>query len=790
MFSRNTRRCEDCPYNTERPVSTCLLPLFEDSMLRRSLVLSLSLVVSLIVPFTPISAQTQPMLGFDAAGTERERKLEAQFDSLIDKNNLQNWTRRLAARPHHVGSPVQKEHAEFLVAQYRSWGYQAEIERFDVLFPVPVTRSLELVAPMKFKAKLAEPPLKEDAGTAQAGQLPVYNAYSADGDVTGELVYVNFGVPKDYEELEKRGIDVKGKVVIARYGGSWRGIKPKVAAERGAIGCIIYSDPKEDGYFQGETYPKGPWRNEYGAQRGSVADMPTHPGDPLTPGSGSVPGTKRLARKDAATIVKIPVLPISYADALPLLKAMGGPLAPPEWRGALPVPYRLGAGPAKVRLKLAFDWQQVPAYNVIARLPGAELPDEWIIRGNHYDAWVLGAHDPISGTVALMEEARAIAALTKSGWKPKRTIVYAHWDGEEPGLLGSTEWVETHADELRKKAAIYINTDSNGRGFLEMGGSHTLERYFNEVTRDVIDPQKQIPVKERVRAGRIVGGSGEARREARERPDLRLAALGSGSDFTPFLQHLGIASLNLGYGGEGRGGSYHSSYDSVAYFERFIDPGYRYGTTLAQTTGRLVLRAANAEVLPFDFVAFADTLEKYLKEVTALEGELREASLEKNRQIEEKTLEAAYDPTQPYVPPKADAPVPAMDFAALKTAAAALRASSERYRTALDSLAARPLPPAAQKEAGAALIATERTMLRVEGLPRRPWFRHQIYAPGLYTGYGVKTLPGVREAMEERQWSEAHEQSAILAAILERVAGQIDKATGILRPSQTTSAAR
>src|SRR2546421_7040438 len=429
-----------------------------------------------------IAIDNKPLLGFTREGSDREHELEARFDSLLQRENLRERMRRLSARPHHLGSAYDRENAEFIASQFRSFGFETEIESFDVLFPTPKTRLLEMTAPEKFTATLAEPPLPEDPTSNQtAEQLPVYNAYSIDGDVTGQLVYVNYGVPRDYDALAERGIDVKGKIVIARYGGSWRGIKPKVAAEHGAIGCLIYSDPRDDGYFQGDVYPKGAWRSEYGAQRGSVADMPLYPGDPLTPGIGATKDAKRLPIKNAPTLTKIPVMPISYGDALPLLRALAGPMAPEDWRGALPIPYHLGPGPAVVHLKLEFNWNMVPAYDVIAKIRGSERPDEWIIRGNHYDAWVNGASDPISGLVAEMEEARGLGELLKTGWKPKRTIVYAAWDGEEPGLLGSTEWVETHADLLKKNAAVYINSDTNGRGFLEAEGSHTLEKFINEV---------------------------------------------------------------------------------------------------------------------------------------------------------------------------------------------------------------------------------------------------------------------------------------------------------------------
>lgn len=745
-----------------------------------------ALCLSFMLLSQAVAIDNKPLLGFTSEGSERERALEARFDSVLRKDDLREWMKRLSARPHHIGSAYDKENSEFIAAQFRSWGFETEIERFDVLFPTPKTRVLEMVAPEKFTATIAEPPLKEDSTSDQtAEQLPTYNAYSIDGDVTGQLVYVNYGVPKDYEALAERGIDVKGKLVIARYGGSWRGIKPKVAAEHGAIGCLIYSDPRDDGYFQGDVYPKGAWRNEYGAQRGSVADMPLYPGDPLTPGVGATKDAKRLPIKDAPTLTKIPVMPISYADALPLLRQLAGPMAPPEWRGALPIPYHLGPGPATVHLKLEFNWNIVPAYDVIAKIRGSERPDEWIIRGNHYDAWVNGAADPISGLVAEMEEARAMGELLKTGWKPKRTIVYAAWDGEEPGLLGSTEWVETHADLLKKNAAVYINSDTNGRGFLDIGGSHTLEKFINEVGRDVPDPEKRIPVIERDRAVKIVRGNPEEKREARERADLRIGALGSGSDFTPFLQHLGIASLNIGYGGEDGGGSYHSIYDSFDNYTRFLDPNFDYGITLSQTGGRIVLRLADADVLPLTFNNLSDTVGIYVREVMKLTDDMRDETRQKNRQISDHTLEAVSDPTQVYVVPKMEAPVPYLDFAPLENSLTRLQESAREYDAAMSENASAGVmfSVEGQKSIDEALIQTERAMTDERGLPRRPWFKHQIYAPGFYTGYGVKTLPGVREAIEQRNWKEASDEVTIIAETLDHLSAKIDRATTLIKRS-------
>ncbi len=718
-----------------------------------------------------ITAQTvAPLMGYTNEASKTQRSLEARFDASLKSENLREWMKQLSARPHHVGSPHGRANAEFMASLFRSWGFEAEIEQFDILFPTPKTRILEMTAPEKFTARLAEPPLKEDSTSNQTSeQLPTYNAFSIDGDVTGDLVFVNYGIPDDYEELAKRGIDVKGKIVIAKYGGSWRGIKPKVAAENGAIGCIIYSDPANDGYAQGDVYPKGAWRSEFGAQRGSVADMPLFPGDPLTPGVGSVPGAKRLALNEAPTLTKIPVLPISYADALPLLRNLEGPLVPGAWRGALPITYHMGGtGRVKVRLKLEFNWDTKPAYNVIAKMKGAKYPDQWIMRGNHHDAWVNGAADPISGMVALLEEARGVGELAKTGWKPKRTIVYAAWDAEEPGLIGSVEWVEHHAEELKQKLAVYINTDSNGRGFLGVGGSHTLEKFVNEVARDVQDPQMKMSVWERVRAARLVNGNADTKKEVMSRADLRIDALGSGSDYTPFLQHLGIASLNMGFGGESGGGSYHSMYDSFDHYTRFGDPDFAYGITLVKVAGRTTLRLAEAEVLPFEFTNFADTIGVYVGEIAKLADKMREDTKAMNRIINDGSLAAVQDPRETFIVPKPKDDVPFLNFAPLQNAFVKLQESAKRYEAA-----SRSPRPAYLNEI---LYKSERSLTSPSGLPGRDWFRHQIYAPGFYTGYGVKTLPAVREAIEQRDWKLATEQIELVAQVIENFAKEIDRA--------------
>jgi N-acetylated-alpha-linked acidic dipeptidase len=746
-------------------------------MTKRVMVLILALFAA-----TTFAQQSdeKPILGFTPANAAKEHALESQFDSKLNRDNLRSWMQRLSARPHHIGSPYDKDNAEFLASLFKSWGYDTAIEEFQVLFPTPKKRVVEMIAPEKFTLKLAEPPIPEDKTSGQtAEQLPTYNAYSIDGDVTGDLVYVNYGIPADYDLLERNGVDVKGKVVIARYGGSWRGIKPKVAAEHGAVGCIIYSDPRDDGYYQGDVYPKGPYRNENGVQRGSVMDMPVHPGDPLTPGVGATANAKRIDRKDADVITKIPVLPISYGDALPLLRALGGPVAPPDWRGALATTYHLGPGPARVHMNLEFNWNTVTIRDVIARLAGSDRADEWVIHGNHHDGWVNGASDPISGMVAELEEARSIGELAKSGWRPRRTMIFAAWDGEEEGLLGSTEWAETHADELRQHAAVYINSDSNGRGFLDVGGSHTLERLVTQAARDVNDPEKNVSVLERLRAHELaLLTSDEARKEYRDHELIRLDALGSGSDYTPFIQHLGIASLNTGYGGEGGGGSYHSIYDSFDHYTRFNDTTFQYGIAQAQTNGRLMLRLANADVLPLEFSTFADTAKRYLDEVTKLADRMRAETAERNRQIREHTYEMADDPQKPLVTPKAQEPVPYLNLSSLQNAVARLERSAKDYTRAA---AAIPQDSAKQVALDRVLMHAEQALLTSQGLPRRPWFRHSIYAPGFYTGYGVKTLPGVREAIEQRQWSDVAQQADNIARALDAYSAEIERATALVK---------
>ncbi|HEU5334336.1 MAG TPA: M28 family metallopeptidase [Terriglobales bacterium] len=707
-----------------------------------------------------------PLYGYSAANSTAERQWETKFRAIPDPSVLRAHMQVLSARPHHVGSPYDKQNAEWILAHYKQWGWDAHIETFDVLFPTPKQRLVEMVEPTHFTATLQEPALAVDpTSNQQSEQLPTYNAYSGDGDVTGPLVYVNYGLREDYEMLDRMGISVKGAIVIARYGRSWRGIKPKVAWEHGAIGCIIYSDPQDDGYADGDVFPKGGLRPPQGVQRGSVMDT-QYPGDPLTPGVGAVPGAKRLELKDAQTILKIPVLPISYADAQPLLAAMTGRVAPQEWRGSLPITYHIGPGAAKVHLVVKQNWDSKPVYDVIAKIPGSTYPDQWVLRGNHHDAWVNGAEDPISGQVAELEEARALGDLLKEGWKPKRTIIYAAWDGEEPGLLGSTEWAEEHADELRQHAVAYINSDSNGRGFFFTSGSHSLEHFMNGVTHDVSDPEKApMSVWERRRMALEERAKPEERDAIRKRPDNRIGALGDGSDYATFLDHLGVASLSVGFGGEDEEGIYHSIYDDFYWYTHFSDTNFVYGKALAQTAGTAVMRLADADLLPFEFSDLADTVHGYATDLEKLLADRQKEAAERQQELKEGMHQAVSDPKHPMGPPPALQPVPYLKFAPLDNAVAALINSAQRYQTALVAASAGGLhlPQNTLADLNTKLLISERLLTSQEGLRDRPWFKHQIYAPGAYTGYGVKTLPAIREPLEERKYDEAEAGIPVVA---------------------------
>ena len=738
-----------------------------------------------------LAGAATPMLGFTPPNADAERALEARFDAGLSADAIQARLKTLASAPNQVGSPHDKANAEFVLSQFKAWGWDAHIEVFQVLDPTPIHESLDLVGPTPFKASLSEPTLPGDATSAiHDGALPPYAAYGADGDVTADVVYVNQGMPDDYKALARMGVDVHGKIVMARYGGGWRGLKPKLAQEHGAVGCILYSDPADDGYGVDDPYPKGGSRPDHGVQRGSVLDMPVRAGDPLTPNVGASPGAPRIAVADAETILKIPVLPISWADAQPFLAALDGATVPKSWRGGLPITYHIGPGPARAHLVVQSDWSQKPLYDVIATLRGSERPDEWVIRANHRDGWVFGAWDPLSGQTVMLEEAKSLGALAKTGWRPKRTIVYASWDGEEIGLMGSTEWAEQHADELAAKAVLYVNSDSNGRGFLYSGGSYSTQRLIDQVASDVKDPETGVSVRDRtldyiaVRGLAPDASEGEKRlaKAASAGPDLPIGPLGSGSDYTPFVQHLGIASINIEFSGEEQqGGVYHSQYDTFEHYVRFGDPGFRYGVALAQTAGRLVLRTADADVAPLRFGGLATNVEANAKELHELVTSMRERASATNALLDRNAFALAANPDATSAPPPRETVVPAIDLAPLDAAVARLKTSAEAYDTAL--AAAGPTSPATQAKLDGVVMGVEHALTDTRGLPGRPWYRHLIYAPGLLTGYGAKTLPGVREAIEGSRWTEAADYITRTAAALDAASARIDTATALLKGS-------
>jgi len=694
-------------------------------------------------------AQVRPIRGFpdDAVATQRQR--EEQFRKIPDSARLKEYMEAMAGEPHVAGQPSSKKVADYALAKFKSFGLDAKLEEYEAMMPWPIETSVELVSPEKYTLRVKEPVLSEDPDSGD--QTPLYNAYSGDGNVTGEVVYVNYGMPADYEKLKELGVDVKGRIVIARYGAGWRGIKPKVAYEHGAIGCLIYSDPKDDGYYAGDVYPGGPYRPEFGAQRGSVMDMPIHAGDPLTPGWGSEPGGKKNRIEDSLTILKIPVLPISYGDATPILRQLKGKVVPNEWKGALPFTYHVGPGPAQVHMNLRFEWKNRPLYNVVARIPGTTRPDEWIIFGNHHDAWVSGADDPISGASSLMETARGLGELLKTGWRPSRTIVLALWDGEEWGLLGSTEWAEKHDAELKQKAAVYINTDGTGKGWLNAGGSHGLQQFMGEAAKDVMDPRTGKPIFEEARRRAVLAEAEDNKKAAEADPSLRIAPLGSGSDFTPFLQHLTLSALSVGFGGESPGGVYHSAYDTIKWYQTYSDTDYSYGRTLSQLTGTLILRLADAPVLPFQFSDTADTLLRYVVELEKLAADKKDSKV---------------------------------DMKPVRNAVEALKAAGQSFEKAYASVGkANSQSLLAKKDLqqlNKLLLTSEQKLGNSDGLPRRDWFKHQIYAPGFYTGYGVKTMPQIREGLEEGRFTEAQGGVRTVSAAVNALAAQVSEAAKAL----------
>jgi N-acetylated-alpha-linked acidic dipeptidase len=708
--------------------------------------------------------------------------LLTQFDNQLNVKDQTDWLRLLSAEPNQVGSPHDKFVADWIVKQFKSWGWDTRVETFQVLYPTPISESLEMG---DFKATLTEKPIPGDStATFKNYALPAYLAYQGDGDVTAPLVYVNYGTEADYRELALEGVSVEGKIVIARYGAVWRGVKPLLAAKHGAIGCIIYSDPADDGYAAGDAYPAGPMRPPQGIQRGSAMDMMQYPGDPLTPGIPATANAKRLTRETAPSVLKIPALPISYADAQVLLSAMDGPLAPESWRGALPITYRIGPGTKAVYLMVKSNWDLKPVYDVIATIKGSQYPDQWVVRGNHHDGWVAGASDPESGQVALLDEARAIGSLLKTGWRPKRTIVYTSWDGEEPMLLGSTEWVEQHMDDLKRKAVIYINTDGNSRGFMRASGSQDLGAFVTGVARGITDPTANVSLAERSRDRLLTNASRpdagaeiKAAAKAASSPggNLPMGAAGSGSDYSGFLDHVGVTTLDIGFGdGAGGGGVYHSAYDTFEHHTRFDDPGLVYGKVLAEMVGHSVIAAADADMplqAPKDF---ADYMKSYATRVEKLADDARAAADQQKALLAANAYQVVGGDMKGTPVPRAA--VPAFDFKPLDAAVATLTASADEYAKA----AGGNLSPEQKKKVMAIMRDIDATLLDETGLPGRPWYKNMIYAPGRYVGYGVTTMPGITEAITEERFDGVPRYIGMTAAVLKAYAAKLDQATAVM----------
>jgi N-acetylated-alpha-linked acidic dipeptidase len=686
-----------------------------------------------------LSAQSAPptrIRGFSDEASAAEAARERDFKMMPSAKAAEADFDIMTAEPHHVGSPYEIKLADYIADNFKQLGFDVTRYEYSVLIPWPKERRIDIVAPDTAKLQVEEDTIPGDPWALKPGILPAYNAYSPSGDVTGEIVYVNYGVPADYDTLKTLGVDVKGKIVLARYGGSWRGIKPKVAAEHGAVGCLIFSDPRDDGYFQGDVYPDGPYRGWGMIQRGSVMDMPRYPGDPSTPDRPSKPGVERVPLDKIQTLSPIPVQPMSYRDGLEILKRLKGPVAPEAWRGALPVTYHVGPGPANVHMTLQMDYGQRRLIDVVGKITGAEFPDEWVIVGSHRDAWVFGASDSVSGHVSMMSVARAMSEMMKTGWKPRRTILFVSWDGEEPGLLGSTEFVEDLANDLKAHAAVYVNRDSGAGGpFFESSAVHSLTPFIHELAKSVESDQPSKSLYDR-----WLERAREKNPPKSGEPPLKvpaIGALGSGSDYTAFLDHIGVASIDMGLSGTGDG-VYHSTYDDPAWFKKFLDPGFKYSVLAARVTGVAMLRLADAQILPFDFEAYGTQIVEYVKEI-------------------EKEAAA-----------KSSADAGRVDFAGLKTAAEAFARAGSDAKKRSDATLASHAGTSALAAMNTRLMKVERDLIEPAGLPDRPWFRHTIYAPGLYTGYGVKTIPGVREAVDAGNFTRAAEQARTVIRALQR----------------------
>jgi N-acetylated-alpha-linked acidic dipeptidase len=725
-----------------------------------------------------------------AQGQRTEAELEQSFRDAISGKNIGGYIETLTAHPTYPGSPQAKENAVWINDHFRQWGWDSHIEKWRVLFPKPTERVVELLGPEPFKAKLFEPPVPGDPYSEQTNEhLPSYFIYGPDGDVAAPLVYVNYGVREDYEALARSGVSVKGVILIARSGRMWRGGKVELAAEHGAIGMLIYSDPKEDGYYRGPTYPEGSWRPPDGVQRGSIL-YGKYPGDPLTPNVAATPNAPRLPiHSPENTIARIPAMPISYADAQPFLAALRGQTAPEGWRGALPVTYRFGPSTAKVHLRIKYDWSFTDIYDVIATMRGSRWPDEWVIRGNHHDGWVYGAQDPESAHSAMLEEARVLGALHKAGWQPKRTIVYASWDAEEQGTIGSTEWMEAHLNDLATNAVAYLNTDVIGPGTIRLTGESSLAQYITDVAKRIVDPRSGVSILDRARIKTEAeygseSDSGASFTQSATEYDLahkrlNLAPPGYGSDHQAFVSHAGIAALNLEFGDDLQLGAYHSAYDDFAWYKRFgDDPGFVYGRATAQFNGSAVIGLSEATILPMEFSATSDAIGQEISKLKTLYAGLRAAITSQNKAAALGSYRVLADPEHYRVAPTI-MEVPILDFTPLDEAAAKIQTAAARFAQVKAKSAAEEIDPSQIAEINRRLIMVSRSFLRKGGLPGRPYYENELYSPGRL--WDTVPVPAVGDAMLDGDWKMAAAQVPLAACTLLNIAHAIDTASEALQ---------
>jgi N-acetylated-alpha-linked acidic dipeptidase len=686
--------------------------------------------------------RTTSIFGFrDAAA---ESSIESRFLAVPDPRLAEEHLRILTQAPHMAGTVEDKATADYVAQKFRDARLETEIVEYKAWINYPVEISVDVTEPPS--VKMHGPTREHVNGDAYQDDPRVvmpFNGMSPSGDAEADVVYANYGTPEDFEKLDKLKIGVRGKIVLVRYGQNFRGVKVFVAQEHGAAGVIIYSDPADDGWRRGDKYPAGPWRPDTGVQRGSTGFMFEFPGDPTTPGvasTASLPDSKRISPQQSAQMPKIPVTPLSYHDASPILENLGGPDSPREWQGALPFTYHVGPGPVKVKMHLKQDYQFRTLWDVIGRVRGTELPDQWVISGNHRDAWVYGAVDPNSGTAAMLESVHGIGELLKSGWKPKRTMVFASWDGEEEGLMGSTEWVEQHEAEMAN-APAYFNVDVAVSG-PKFGASAvpSLKQFLRDVTKavpaakggTVYEAWQKSAEPDADHDDAIIGGYKPP--AAQGRADVPVGDLGSGSDYTAFLQHTGVPSTDIG--SSGPYGVYHSAFDDFAWFKKFGDPDFTYEQQMARVFGLQVLRMAEADVLPFDYEEYGKEIEAYLDAA-------------------KKRAESKFDDRT-------------LDFKPVMAAAKHFQDAGTKI------LAKQRSAPRDAARLNEALMKAERALLVPEGLPRRPWYKHAIYAPGEYTGYAAVVIPGVNEALDKGDAERARQQLTVLTQALERGAKALE----------------